>query len=278
MCAGTFLPSNLGHTSNVKARVMTALIGIPIVLAILFSPSPIPMRILCVLCCIQCTRELVLLLSPTLRSADALFFGILNATGTLALSFLLSPVVAIVIVCLPLLLLFGYAKKFHPMAKVPVVWLISPFLALIWLQSVKWNNHTYMPAVLLAIVPLWIGDSAAYFIGKAFGKHKLAPQLSPNKTVEGGVADLFGCVAASVGIGLWMGVPVLAAILCGIASGILGQVGDLHESSIKRTAGVKDSGTLLPGHGGLLDRLDSLLMSAPFVFGILALIPTGAVK
>jgi phosphatidate cytidylyltransferase len=116
--------------------------------------------------------------------------------------------------------------------------------------------------VLIALLPLWAGDSAAIFAGKAFGKHPLAPSISPKKTWEGGIANFLACVLTAYGVGQWIGLPVPHSLAIGASTGILGQVGDLFESWLKRKAGVKDSGTILPGHGGFLDRLDSLLFTA----------------
>ncbi len=112
---------------------------------------------------------------------------------------------------------------------------------------------------------IWVGDTAAYFGGRAFGKHKLAPNISPKKTVEGFVfglvgAVLFGYICYTVGL-----VRLDISLVVGLTAGTFGQLGDLVESRIKREAGVKDSGTLLPGHGGLLDRFDSLMTTAPIV-------------
>jgi phosphatidate cytidylyltransferase len=114
----------------------------------------------------------------------------------------------------------------------------------------------------------WIGDIAAYYVGRSLGRHPLAPRVSPKKTWEGSVAS----VAASVVFG-WLfvrsllpGVPVWHAMVLAAAANAAGQVGDLAESAMKRGAGIKDSGTLLPGHGGLLDRVDSTLFALPVVY------------
>ena len=126
------------------------------------------------------------------------------------------------------------------------------------------------PAILSAAIPIWAGDTAAIFAGKAFGKHKLAPSISPNKTWEGSIANLLAAVGAAAALGYFLKYPMDKMLLLGVSCGVLGQVGDLFESYLKRQAGVKDSGNLLPGHGGVFDRLDSLLMTAPLSYWILS--------
>ena len=125
------------------------------------------------------------------------------------------------------------------------------------------------PYWLLYVLALnWIGDACAYYMGKNFGRHKLAPAISPGKTWEGTLASLAGSVLFGVPF-LWQflpGVPVFYAVALSIAANAAGQVGDLAESAMKRGAHVKDSGALLPGHGGMLDRVDSTLFALPVVY------------
>jgi phosphatidate cytidylyltransferase len=129
------------------------------------------------------------------------------------------------------------------------------------------NPHWLLFALLLG----WGGDTAAYYVGKSIGKRKLAPQVSPAKTWEGTAGSVFGSVLAGgfyahifiPGAPLWM-ILVLAVI-----GNVAGQVGDLAESALKRGANVKDSGTLLPGHGGVLDRIDSSLFAIPIIYLLL---------
>jgi phosphatidate cytidylyltransferase len=119
--------------------------------------------------------------------------------------------------------------------------------------------------VLLATV--WAGDTAAFYGGRLLGRHRLAPVVSPNKTVEGAIAGGLASIVAGTAVGyavLGASVPALIG-LC-LLTGAAGQLGDLVESAMKRTAGIKDSSRRLPGHGGVLDRVDSLLFAAP-VFG-----------
>jgi phosphatidate cytidylyltransferase len=131
--------------------------------------------------------------------------------------------------------------------------------------------------VLLPLVATWVGDAAAYFVGKGVGRRKLAPHASPAKTVEGALAGLAGSGLAGAAIVAWAltapvpGLTALSGAWMGVVVGAAGQVGDLAESVLKREAGVKDSGALLPGHGGALDRLDALLFAFPVTWALLTL-------
>ena len=123
--------------------------------------------------------------------------------------------------------------------------------------------------IFFLLVIIWLGDAAAYLFGKWLGRHKLRPTISPGKTIEGTVAGvIFGTLG---GLGVWsfflkdtLSLP--HALILGVLLGIVGQLSDLSESIIKRSADVKDSGHLIPGHGGLLDRCDSLIFSAPVLY------------
>lgn len=131
------------------------------------------------------------------------------------------------------------------------------------------------PQILMfALIVSWAGDIGAYFVGRKFGAHKLARRVSPNKSWEGAAASVIASVAVA-GSYLAYFVPRVtpaAAIGIAIAANIAGQLGDLAESAMKRGASVKDSGTLLPGHGGFLDRVDSTLFTLPVVYGCMLLL------
>ena len=137
------------------------------------------------------------------------------------------------------------------------------------------NNGPSLVVFLLCTV--WAGDTAALYIGRPFGRHKLAPKLSPQKTWEGSIASVAGSLLAAGALleiasylGRWNSVALSYAdevwwywLILAVIVNVAAQVGDLAESAMKRSAGVKDSGTLLPGHGGILDRIDALLLAAP---------------
>jgi phosphatidate cytidylyltransferase len=162
--------------------------------------------------------------------------------------------------------LFGLIYIAYPLTLVPLMWKQEDGPAL----------------VLFLMVCVWSGDIAALYIGRAFGKRKLAPRLSPGKTWEGSVASIAGSmIAASLvifisdaltargNLVLHITEPVWQSLVLAAVLNIAAQLGDLLESAIKRGAGVKDSGTMLPGHGGILDRIDALLVAAPVLWYVL---------
>jgi phosphatidate cytidylyltransferase len=120
--------------------------------------------------------------------------------------------------------------------------------------------------LLFALVITWAGDTVAYFVGRAIGKHPLAPHLSPKKTWEGAIASVAGSLLVGYGFSWWLNAPVPHLLAMAGVGNLAGQAGDLLESAYKRSAGVKDSGALLPGHGGILDRIDALILAIPAVW------------
>jgi phosphatidate cytidylyltransferase len=134
--------------------------------------------------------------------------------------------------------------------------------------------------VVFVMFSVWAGDIAAYYVGRSIGKHKLAPVVSPNKSWEGAIASVIGSVAMAAIVfhfqaqidGLFLVPPWdrpavwIHVVVLGVLANVAAQLGDLFESALKRGAGVKDSGALLPGHGGILDRIDALLFAIPVVW------------
>ncbi len=150
---------------------------------------------------------------------------------------------------------------------------IYPGMMVFFLIFLGFQTRSYgMNLLICTFFITWSTDTFAYFIGKAFGKKKLCPSISPNKTVEGSFGGLIGSILVSIIFGLILNnslnlnVPLYHFGIMGLLGGILSQLGDLCASSIKRFCGIKDFGNLLPGHGGLLDRFDSLLFTMPIIY------------
>lgn len=122
--------------------------------------------------------------------------------------------------------------------------------------------------IISIMVSIWVCDSAAFFLGSAFGKHKLFPRVSPNKSWEGAIAGFIFAIITMIAAKAIVidELSIADSIVIGIIVGIIGQLGDLVESLVKRDAGVKDSSSIIPGHGGIFDRFDSLLLTAPVVY------------
>jgi phosphatidate cytidylyltransferase len=153
--------------------------------------------------------------------------------------------------------------------------LIPPWVASVYLLTVDSERPRVLLLFLLVLV--WVADTAAYFAGTVFGQTKLAPQVSPGKTVEGVVGEVVGVVLLAwlCGTMIWKLEPGLLVRWIGLAivTALFSVVGDLTESKLKRIAGVKDSGNLFPGHGGVLDRIDAITAAAPvFLLGVIILL------
>jgi phosphatidate cytidylyltransferase len=130
------------------------------------------------------------------------------------------------------------------------------------------NEENGTALLIFLFLCVWTGDIAALYIGKRFGRHKFAPRLSPNKTWEGAIASLVA--SCLFGMSMHTTEPWWVFLILAAGLNIAAQFGDLLESALKRGAGIKDSGTLLPGHGGVLDRIDALLVAAPVLWFVLA--------
>ena len=171
---------------------------------------------------------------------------------------------------------FAIELKFHDSMKVSqVAWgffgaLLVPYLLLSLLRIFQMNYHHGPFIVLLPLLAAWGADTCALFAGMFFGRHKLAPVVSPKKTVEGAVGGVIGgavlvlIAALIMNSTLKLGLPLWAAVVLGAVGAVLGEIGDLSFSIIKRQTGIKDYGHIFPGHGGVLDRFDSVIFVAPF--------------
>ena len=123
-----------------------------------------------------------------------------------------------------------------------------------------------MGSLIFVIGPVWLGDTMAFVVGGIWGRHPLAPRISPGKTIEGAIAALIAAVAGAVLVGWWLGMGLVVSAGLGLMMGSVGQMGDLSKSVLKRDLGIKDFGTIFGPHGGVLDRFDAILFSLPLVY------------
>jgi phosphatidate cytidylyltransferase len=166
-----------------------------------------------------------------------------------------------------------------------VGWLLSHYLLLRRIDTpleAGWLSVLSIPSgaawVYLVLVVTWFADTMAFFVGRTWGRHRMAPVLSPKKSWEGAVGGFVAAVLASMLVVAALGLPLgyIEAALIGAVGGVVGQVGDLVESLLKRQIGLKDIGHLIPGHGGMLDRLDSMLFTAPVLYYLILLLTVPA--
>lgn len=152
-----------------------------------------------------------------------------------------------------------------------ILYLISGF---VFLTLIPFQQDSFLPGLIIGVFFLvWSNDSAAYLVGKNFGKHKLLERISPKKTVEGFLGGIAGGILAAFIIFKYTDVfPLWVWICLALIASIFGTVGDLIQSKFKRQAGVKDSGNLMPGHGGIYDRLDSIIYASPFIYAFLLIV------
>jgi phosphatidate cytidylyltransferase len=146
-------------------------------------------------------------------------------------------------------------------------WGLSHIVLLRGLETGKWY-------ILFLCVIIWVGDAAAMYLGQSFGRHKLVPAISPGKTLEGALGGMLSALVIAMLTSKFL-VPQLSlsqSLIFGLVVSLAAQLSDLGESILKRYTGAKDSGTLIPGHGGVLDRIDSLLFAAPVAFYTLELL------
>ncbi|MFY9235518.1 MAG: phosphatidate cytidylyltransferase [Fimbriimonadaceae bacterium] len=261
-----------------KSRVITSLVVMPIVLAAITYTQTWPLMILGGLVVLVACWELFGLFGARYWGTGLIPYGIVvlafwQPHGLPTWIGFFSGLAALTAVGA----FFAHlaTKQGWTSAKLTVagLWIAVPIglLVGIHLMSNMYALDTWRLAepLLLILIPLWAADIAGILVGMAIGKHLLAPKISPKKTIEGGIGNLLAAVGVAIPLSIWLGYDWTIGLYCGLAIGILGQAGDLFESWLKRRAGVKDSGTILPGHGGVLDRIDSLLFSAPVVCLIL---------
>ena len=241
-------------------RVVTSLFLIPIAIySTLFAPWWILFAVIAIVA-VLCFREYATITES--------FAPLGYAAGLLILitpqheTILLIVLGALGAMCL---MLFGHDRARVSSLVLGIIYIFGSWKTGILLHDMNPNW------LMFGLMVNWIGDTGAFYVGRKFGRHKLAPSISPGKSWEGAAASVvtgvaFGMIYLPLAI---KGTSLLTAGLLALAADAAGQIGDLAESAIKRGAGVKDSGSLLPGHGGLLDRVDSTMFALPVLYALL---------
>lgn len=251
-----------------SSRVITSLIGLPILIAVIYAGGHLLTAAVLLLTLIALHElfkgfrsiEIHAMEKLTAFTVLAIYGGYVFNLNAIFYLF----VVSLFVIMLMLINLFGKALHIYDISVTALgfLYVVLPFFHVVLVN--QFNSLFFISLVFLLA---WVSDTCAYFAGRFFGKHKLLPAVSPKKTVEGAVGGVLGTVilvtlfAAILEPGfIWYAVPL------GLFGSISGQIGDLIASKIKRIMGIKDYGNLFPGHGGVLDRFDSIMMTAPIVF------------
>ena len=269
--------------SNFAVRLLTALVGIPIILGILYVAPPIGWFALCCVAMLIAAWEFLSMTHPddlpgrwlgmALSLATfALFvstrFGAIHGTWLACGVAALAPITLLGSLARPSTIATALSRN-GALLTVPL-YLGLPMAALALVRTFG-TPIQGGGLCLLTMMFAWMGDTGGYFAGKGLGGPKLYPAVSPNKTWSGALGGLLGSVLGSV-VAHFTFLPALSlaqGVALAVVAGAFGQIGDLCESILKRSAGVKDSGAILPGHGGILDRIDALLFCALTMFAAL---------
>lgn len=261
-------------------RFFTALILIPLTLVLLYFSSGGLLLILTSLLVLYAGWEWTHLMGLKQKSKRILYLVFLFIAGLAVFIFIMPYLFWYVAVwwLFAIIFIVFYPASSKIWGNTYVLSIMGCFILLpCWLaiNEIRWSDHLGFYKLLFLFVLIWGADSIAYFVGRKWGRHKLCPVVSPGKSIEGAAAALIGAllIAFIVVLGLQVSFTLGRNILIlSVVTVFFSIVGDLTESMVKRYSGIKDSGNILPGHGGLLDRIDSLTAAAPiFTLGLAVL-------
>jgi phosphatidate cytidylyltransferase len=258
-----------------KKRILTSLLGTPLIIAAIWFDRPAPwFTIVMAVWGVLAVYEFYKITNTTKILPLTIFGLVWTLLFILRPHFyypLYTPLLITTAVVVPLIGLILRREKEGSF--VSWVWMIAGIFYMGWMLSHLVALRGVADGrnwVFFAMFTTWASDTIAYFVGRRFGKHKLAPSISPGKTWEGAIGGLIGAAAISIlfftPTPLQLPIASWQAILLGILVSVIGQIGDLAESLLKRNVGVKDSGTLVAGHGGFLDRIDSVVFAGVAVY------------
>jgi phosphatidate cytidylyltransferase len=258
---------------NLFLRVVSAVVGLPIVGALVLWRQPLGFALLCLVAAAIGLKEyagLALPGRPAGERAAAVVIGVAFAVA-LYLRPTQGPVWAMIVVVLSAALTLARTQEIAGATTRLAGTAFGAFYVgglIVALALVHRDAPDGSLWVVCALAVTFASDTGAYFVGRAYGRHKLAPAISPGKTVEGALGGLAAALAFMfvARASFFVALTVKDCLLVALAAGILGPIGDLTESLLKRSAGVKDSGNLIPGHGGMLDRIDAVLFVGAYVY------------
>jgi phosphatidate cytidylyltransferase len=275
-----------------KTRVITAIVAIVILVCILvFSATPVlPLAaMICALIavyeitgCVDIRKKWALSLTTYIFSVAILVLVFVHFLNYLTIPNFTAVLFAVLYIYVFLIFALTMFSKgtiaFSQAAELIALtfYILIGFISIVLLRNVEpAGKYIY----LLIFIGAWMTDTGAYFVGVFFGKHKLIPEVSPKKTVEGAFGGVLGCIVGYVIFGVILNiffdvtVNYIALILLAIVISVISQCGDLIASYVKRERGIKDYGSIFPGHGGMMDRFDSIIAVAPVILGIILLLP-----
>ena len=268
--------------TNLIKRALTGAIYVALIVCSLLFGGVWAFPLLCCLLAAGAITEFCKLGSPEGSSPLTLFLDILLSVGIFVtpLAFYASGLSAILLLAaLCLIFVARCVVSVSTSRPDPFGSLVSSLASIFYIVmplalAVVMVTMNAPCTVLALFIMLWLNDTGAYLIGSSFGRHKMSPRISPKKSWEGFFGGLFFSAAGAVAMAPWIldsgwkPSAMITAAVIGIVIGVVGTWGDLVESMIKRSKGVKDAGNILPGHGGILDRIDSFLLASPVMFTI----------